>query len=107
MKLTVTSIAKPDLFEDRVSVGDSVEYEFDFSPWLQDKGSIINTVWVTHSGVVGLSSTNQTGLLTFNQSGIALVSCQVTTDTGESKKVWLRVRASDLTVEDDYGMMDG
>ena len=95
MDYVVTVRGKPDRFEDRVSVGDVVEYNLDFTPWLEDKGTIVSTTWLVESGNATIVDTDQSALLTFTYEGRNVISCQVTTSTGESKKVWLIVKATD------------
>lgn len=107
MEYVVTSAGKPDYFEDRVSVGDVVKYELDFSPWLEGKGSISDTEWTVHSGSVSVDEDDQSALITFSNAGKALVSCVVTTSTGEAKKIWLILKAIDRKGIDDYGFGDG
>lgn len=101
MDYVVTANGKPDYFEDRVSVDDTVKYNIDFAPWLEDKGDITDTSWTVVSGNAGLSDTDQSALISFTAEGRNVISCQVTTDTGESKKVWLIVKATEYG-EADY-----
>lgn len=103
MKYVVTSSGKPDYYEDRVSVGDVVKYEFDFAPWLEDKGTIASVVWTVVAGGIGFTDDETTALLTFNSAGRSIVTCLVTTSTGEKKKVWLSLKAVDRNSIDDYG----
>lgn len=102
MKYTIVSDGKPDTFESRVSKGDVVKYELDFTPWLEGKGTIASTEWTIHSGSVAISDTDQTAYLTFNYEGSNLVSCKVTTSTGEAKKVWLVIKVIDRDSTLDY-----
>ena len=95
MDYVVTTRGKPDRFEDRVSVGDTVEYNLDFAPWLEDKGTIVTTEWLVESGSAGIVDTDQSALLTFSYESRNVISCRVTTTTGESKKVWLIVKATE------------
>ena len=95
MKYVVTDTGLPDYFEDRVSVGDVVNYELDFSPWLEGKGTISSTVWTVESGNASVNDTDQSALITFSNCGKSMISCLVTTSTGEAKKVWLKTRAED------------
>jgi len=95
MDYVVTTRGKPDRFEDRVSVGDTVEYNLDFAPWLEDKGTISETDWLVESGNATIVDTDQSALLTFSYESRNVISCRVTTTTGESKKVWIIVKATD------------
>lgn len=102
MQYVITSTGKPDYFEDRVSVGDVVNYELDFAPWLEGKGTIISDVWTVHAGSVGVVDTGTDALITFSNAGKSIVSCVVTTSTGEAKKIWLILNAIDRKGLDDY-----
>lgn len=103
MRYVVTANGSPDYFDHRVSVGDVVKFELDFGPWLEDKGTIDSTVWTSVFGSAGIVDTDQEALITFNSAGRNLISCLVTTSTGEAKKVWLTIKAVDRNCPDDYG----
>lgn len=105
MEYVVTSSGKPDYFEARVSVGDVVNFSLDFTPWLEGKGTIASTVWTNEAGSVGVADTDQSALLTFSSAGKNVVSCLVTTSTGEAKKVWLIIKALDRQESSDYGLL--
>lgn len=107
MQYTVSQNGKPDYYEDRVRVGDAVKYDFDFAPWLEGKGTIASTVWTVIAGSIALNDTNQSALIQFNSAGSCVVTCLVTTTTGEKKKVMLKVAADKAQALDDYGMGNG
>ena len=96
MKYTVTYDGDPDIFESRATVGDIVKYEINFTPWLEGKGSISSTVWSVVCGDVSIDDTDQEALITFNSASRSVVSCVVTTSTGEKKKIWLIIKATTL-----------
>lgn len=104
MQFAVTATRKPDYLEDRVSVGDSVNYELDFSPWLEGKGTITNTTWVNNNGNASVVSTDQSALISCTSKGKSVVSCLVETSTGEAKKVWIILLAGDMNGVSDYDM---
>lgn len=105
---TVTALNNPERFQDKVSKGDAVTYEFDFTPWEEDNHTITNVTWTLESGTAAISGQNltdgvATALLTFNDTGKSIVSVLATTAT-EKKKVWLEVLAKDQSLcVDDYG----
>lgn len=106
---TITAKGSPDVFLDRVSVGDAVKYVFDFSPWQEDNNTITSVTWSIEKGMLtieeqALSNGVASALVTFSQSGKSLVG--IIADTGsEKKKAWLEVSAKDAHVNnevDDY-----
>jgi hypothetical protein len=107
----ITSQNRKNKFNDRVSIDDAVQYQFDFRPWQEDNGDITGITFVAERGIVAVTNAlNSAGLvtatLTFNDQGKALVSLLVTTATAK-KKVWLEVYAKDYENEpDDYGFAE-
>lgn len=102
MDYVITANGKPDRFEDNVSAGDVVEYSFDFSPYLEGKGSITDTIWTVEMGNASLVDTDQSALITFTYAGTSIITCLITTSSGEKKKVWLLIRAKEY----DEGITD-
>jgi hypothetical protein len=108
---TITTNNRKNKFNDRVSIDDAVPYQFDFTPWQEDFGTITGVTVVAERGLVGVTNIeNNNGLvsavLTFSDQGKALVTFLVTTATAK-KKVWLEVYAKDYENEpDDYGFAE-
>lgn len=100
MRYVVTSAGKPDYYELRTSVGETVKVDFDFSPWLEDRGTNNNTVWSLVTGGLSFTEDGTTANLTFTSAGRSIITCSVTSSSGETKKVWLVVKAEDFSYEE-------
>lgn len=88
-----------NIFEARVSKGDIVTYEIDFTAWEEDNNTITSVTWLTESGGIGISNIVlnngiTTALLDFTDCCDGLVSVVVDTGT-EKKKIWFRIRSED------------
>lgn len=106
---TVATKTRVDRFVDNVSIGDVVNYQFDFRPWQDDNATITSATVTSEYGNNGVSSVvNTSGVITFtatyNSAGKSLFSILVNTATVK-KKVWLEVLIRDKqNMADDYGI---
>lgn len=107
-QFTLTTKTRVDTFRDVVSIGDAVTYQIDCTPWQEDNSAISSASWTVECGEAGISGQSLvsgvvSALITFSQSGKALISILLSTAT-QKKKIWLEVRAKDLNGSaDDYG----
>lgn len=96
MKYVVTSSGKPDYYELRANIGEVVKIELDFAPWLETRGTNSSTVWSLVKGSLSFTNSGTIATVTLNSAGRSLLTCLVTSSTGEKKKVWLLIKAEDL-----------
>lgn len=105
----VTSKDNPRKFYDVASKGDTIKYQFDFTPWQDDNDTITSVTWTLESGQATIS--NQvltagvaTALVAFSQDGRSVISVTATTQT-TVKKTYLCIRSRDEAfdfTEDGY-----
>lgn len=84
---------------DRVYIGDVTEYEFDFSPWAEEYGTITTVTWTTESGQASvsgetLSSNIATANVSTQEEGKSLIQIKATTGT-LTKAAYLDIYAYD------------
>lgn len=104
----VTAKLPTDRIYDVVSKGDTVKYQFDFTPWQEDNDTISSISWTVESGQAAVSNQTflsgvSTALLAFPEDGRSFITVLATTPTVK-KKLWLVVEAKDVMLfTDDYG----
>lgn len=96
----ITSENNPDIFRDVTFKGSAKTYSFDLSQWAEENNTISTATWTVEAGQASisgetLSSDVATALVTFSQSGGALIKI-VFAGASEIYVAWLDVIVKDL-----------
>lgn len=110
VEFTLATKTKVDAFKDSASIGDTIKYQFDCTPWQDDNDTITSVSW-TNDGSGNASIASQTlvsgvasALVSFTQAGMTNLKITLTTAT-RTKVIWLQIKVIDRSrgyIGDDY-----
>ena len=111
-EFVITAEDNPEIFRDNAFKSGATTYSFDFSPWAEDNNTVTTATWTLEAGQAtisgeALSSNVATALVTFSQSGGALIKL-VASSSSEIYVTWLDVLAKDpkALTHRDYGLCE-
>lgn len=87
-RFTLTAKKNPDIFTDKVSVGDVGLYYIDLRPWEADNATVTGVTWTVRDGNVSISNRSLSGgvahaHLTFTGVGRSVIEIEVSTATAK------------------------
>ena len=110
VEFTLATKTKVDAFKGSASIGGTIKYQFDCTPWQDDNDTITAATW-TNDGSSGATISSQTltsgvasALVSFSQAGITSLKITLTTAT-RTKVIWLQIKVVDRSrgaPGDDY-----